>query len=202
MKWNDTVKKLMGNKNNLLILILGGVLLLVIALPIRNEKDSGSTVQSPLPEQTSTGATNTKAAPVNTEDAVEYAACMEEKLEEALSQVSGAGKVKVVISMKSSEEKIVEKDQPITRSNTSEEDSQGGIRNINNVESGESTVYSGTGTESDPFVTKVLQPQVEGVLVVAEGAGTGSVSKNMSEAVQVLFGVEAHKVKVVKMQSP
>lgn len=202
MKWNDTVKKLMGNKNNLLILILGGVLLLVIALPIRNEKDSGSTVQSPLPEQTSTGATNTKAAPVNTEDAVEYAAWMEEKLEEALSQVSGAGKVKVVISMKSSEEKIVEKDQPITRSNTSEEDSQGGIRNINNVESGESTVYSGTGTESDPFVTKVLQPQVEGVLVVAEGAGTGSVSKNMSEAVQVLFGVEAHKVKVVKMQSP
>ena len=37
-------------------------------------------------------------------------------------------------------------------------------------------------------------------LVVAEGAGKGTVSHSIVEIVQALFGVEAHKVKVVKMK--
>ena len=47
-------------------------------------------------------------------------------------------------------------------------------------------------------MVKTLSPSVEGVVVVAEGAGNGEVNKNLSEAVQILFGVEAHRVKVLK----
>jgi stage III sporulation protein AG len=50
-----------------------------------------------------------------------------------------------------------------------------------------------------PYVVKTIVPQVEGVVVVGEGCGTGSVDKNVTEIVQALFGLEAHKVKVVKM---
>lgn len=49
-------------------------------------------------------------------------------------------------------------------------------------------------------MVKTLTPEIEGVLVVAEGAGSGTVNKNITEIVQALFDVEAHKVKVVKMQ--
>ena len=106
--------------------------------------------------------------------------------------------------LKSSRELVVEKEQPVSRSSTSESDSQGGNRNISQVDSRESTVYRTEGGTSEPYVVKTLSPEIEGVLVVAEGAGSGIVNRTIVEAVQALFGVEAHKVKVVKMevQSP
>lgn len=207
---NEKLKKLIGNKNNLLILVLLGVLMLVIALPVKenpgdtgNKEKTGSGTSGTVQSKTDAGngAAEASQAAYTGSDTESYAAWMEEKLEEALSQMAGAGKVKVVISMKSSEEKVVEKDQPVTRSNTSETDSGGGTRNINNLETGESTVYSSEGTDSEPYVVKVIQPEVEGVIVLAEGAGTGNVSKNISEAIQVLFGIDAHKIKVVKMKT-
>lgn len=210
---NEKVKKLIGNKNNLLILVLLGVLMLVIALPVKentgnagdtgNKGKTGSGTSGTVQNKTDAGngAAGASQTAYTGSDTESYAAWMEEKLEEALSQMAGAGKVKVVISMKSSEEKVVEKDQPVTRSNTSETDSGGGTRNINNLETGESTVYSSEGTDSEPYVVKVIQPEVEGVIVLAEGAGTGNVSKNISEAIQVLFGIDAHKIKVVKMKT-
>ena len=36
------------------------------------------------------------------------------------------------------------------------------------------------------------------MLVLAEGAGNGTVKKNITEAVEVLFGIEAHRIKVAK----
>ena len=46
---------------------------------------------------------------------------------------------------------------------------------------------------------KTIFPKIEGVVVLAQGVGTGTISKDILEAVQALFGVEAHKIKVLKM---
>ena len=35
---------------------------------------------------------------------------------------------------------------------------------------------------------------------MAEGAGNGTVNRTIVEIIQALFGVEAHKVQVVKME--
>ncbi len=59
-------------------------------------------------------------------------------------------------------------------------------------------MYHSSGN-NEPFVVKTLLPQVEGVVVVAQGAGTGNINKSITDVVQALFDVEAHKVKVVKM---
>ena len=48
---------------------------------------------------------------------------------------------------------------------------------------------------------KTLQPEVEGVLVVAEGADSSVVKKNITEAVEVLFGIDAHRIKVGKKKA-
>ncbi|MDE6063180.1 MAG: stage III sporulation protein AG, partial [Lachnospiraceae bacterium] len=99
----------------------------------------------------------------------------------------------------SSSEKIVEKDAPVSRTDTAEADSGGGTRTVNSVETGESTVYANEGSYSEPYVIKTISPQVEGVVVLAEGAGSGSVSKNIVDVIQVLFGIDAHQVKVIKL---
>ncbi len=191
----DKWKSLLKNKNNLLIMVLVGVLFLVINLPV-TENDSKSeqtdSTSDIMNEQTSSGE----------EDSLqEYCAYLEEKLEKTLTRIEGAGQVEVMISLKSSEERIVEKDQSVTSSGTEEADSQGGTRSISNYESNENTVFSSEGSDSQPYVVKVLQPEVEGIMVIAEGAGSGNVSKNISDALQALFGIEAHKIKVVKMET-
>lgn len=203
----EKIKAMAKDKNNLLVLVLAGVLLMVIALPVdsgkKKEKDSenGSSASEYINNNSYlyAGEENTGVqGQLYMGSAEEYTAVMEQKVEELLGQMEGAGQVKVIITLRSSSEKVVEKDAPVSRTDTTEADSGGGTRTVNSVETGESTVYTGEGGYSEPYVIKILSPQVEGVVVLAEGAGSGSVSKNISDVIQVLFGIDAHKVKVIK----
>ena len=54
------------------------------------------------------------------------------------------------------------------------------------------SVLAGTA----PYLTKELTPAVEGVLVVISGAKKESIL-TITEAVQALFAVPAHKVKII-----
>lgn len=83
------------------------------------------------------------------------------------------------------------------RSQTEEQDSAGGTRTVSSSNTGYQTVYQ-EGSQGSPFVVKTITPKVEGVLVVAEGAGKGNMTDEITQVVQALFGVEAHKVKVLK----
>jgi stage III sporulation protein AG len=42
--------------------------------------------------------------------------------------------------------------------------------------------------------------QVKGVLVIAQGGGDSRIQKEIMEAAQALFGIEAHKIKIMKME--
>ena len=44
-------------------------------------------------------------------------------------------------------------------------------------------------------------PDVCGVVVVAQGAGSPSVDARISEAVKALFSIDVHKISIVKMRS-
>ena len=49
-----------------------------------------------------------------------------------------------------------------------------------------------------PYISKEMTPEIEGVLVIAEGGENAVVIQNITEAIQALFGVEAHKIKIMK----
>lgn len=204
---NDRIKEFIKNKNNLVVLVLVGVLLMVITLPVKEKEDMDTGDSGNVAENTNNNTGYLEAAGYvngNMEGIMAqeqfYVLQMEEKLEEVLSKLDGAGNVEVLITLQASEEKIVEKDIPVVRSNTEETDSAGGTRTVSNVDMGESTVYSNADNDSQPYVIQTISPRIEGVVVLAEGAGSGNVSINLAEAVQVLFGVEAHKIKVMKME--
>lgn len=194
-------------KENLVVLILSGVLLFIIALPTKSDKSGGEGKAVSGEENTLTlegsggGESESRKEASFSGTNEEYAVCLERRLTDILSEMSDVGNVRVMITLKSSEERIVEKEEPMSRSATNESDAQGGSRIVNQVETGDTTVYRTEGSTSEPYIVKTLTPEVEGVLVVAEGAGSGSVNKTITEIVQALFGVEAHKVKVVKMES-
>lgn len=170
-------------KDQILIGILVGVLLLVIALP----PNSGT-----KQEQAGTAAVrNEETEETGPEEK------MEQKLKKVLEQVEGVGKVQVMITLKSSGRKTVEKDESI-----SEEKSGGGTDEAGNEgkRTEKTTVFSrdNEGTET-PFVIEETAPQVEGVLVAAQGGDNLTVAEDILDAAQVLFGVEAHKIKIMKL---
>ena len=51
------------------------------------------------------------------------------------------------------------------------------------------------------FEKQSTKGKVQGVVVVAEGAGNASVDARISTAVKALFSVDAHKISIVKMRS-
>lgn len=181
-------------KDNLIILVLAGILLLVINLPTEKKQDESKK------NMTEAGTMVSAAEERRFGDLYEYTEYLEEKLETLLVNMKGVGRVKVMITLETSEEQVVEKDEPITRDNTTETDTQGGNRVIYKSDSGQETVFMKQGSDEIPYVSKTVLPQIEGVLVIAQGAGQGSNSLKISEIVQALFGVEAHKVKVVAME--
>lgn len=183
-------------RDNLIVLVLLGVLLFVISLPTKSG-DVGEKQENKV-QQTGGIVVETLSSGKSKND---YVKELEERLKTTLSDMEGVGKVSVMITLRASEELVLEKDETVNRSNTSEEDSEGGKRTVSQLESGESTVYISSGSNSEPYVIKTLLPTVEGVVVVAQGAGTGNVNRNITEIVMALFGVEAHKVQVVKMGS-
>ena len=126
---------------------------------------------------------------------------MEEELQELLSAMEGVGEVKVMITIRDLGEQVVEKDVPSESGWVSETDSAGGTRESESARQEESTVYI---TDSDgnrtPYISRTTQPEIEGVTVVAQGGGDALIQKNITEVIQALFDIEAHKIKVVKMK--
>ncbi len=173
-------------KNQLLILLLIGILLLVIAIPVENPQNKN--VQE-------TQAVSTDEV----QEAGEYEEYLERKTARVLQEVEGAGEVTVMITLRSGGQKIIEKDQSSTTQTTEEADSEGGTRSTTDQSSDKTSIYEQySDGSSAPYVSKELSPEVEGVVVIAEGGDDAVVVKNITEAVQALFGVEAHKIKIMK----
>ena len=116
--------------------------------------------------------------------------------------MAGVGDVTVMITLQSSAEKVVEKDVEAQSETVTESDSQGGTRTTQNSSHGEATVYDGDGSQGQaPYISKELSPQVEGVVVIASGGDNAVVKQNNTEAVQALFGIDTHKIRIMKKNS-
>lgn len=203
-------------KENFVVIFLIGMLLLVIAWPTGGDKKENSMSQSGILDGNESimklsgetaGETAAADTPVRTrlpasDELYSYRISLESALEELLSGMEGAGRVKVMITLRSFGEAVVEKDFTSGQSSSSETDSEGGSRIQRQSDRTGETVYtSGSGGVSVPYVKQVLCPEIEGVIVCAQGGGNPSVNKNITEAIQALFGIEAHKIKVIKMSS-
>lgn len=137
----------------------------------------------------------------NLTESDEYTDAMENKLKQALSTVKGIGKVEVMITTKSSKELVPLKDNVHSEDSTKEEDSTGGSRENTSTDNQEETVNKSVDGDTTPFIVKEMKPEVEGVLVIAEGGDHSSTVSEIVDAVMVLFDVPSHKIKVMKMNS-
>ncbi len=197
-EWLAKLKTKEIKKEQALILLLFGILLIVIAIPVKDESDAEAKPASYDEAQAGVKDAETEGAETEFSGADQYCGVLEERLKRMLMQVSGAGKVEVMITLKYTQGMVVEKDQELASSTVEETDSAGGVRNSTETSRNESTIYT-NGSET-PFVVKQSLPEIEGVLVVCSGGGNPVVKTEITEAVHALFDVEAHKIRIMKMK--
>lgn len=188
------------NKESAFIIILAGILCLVVVWPSSGSPAGGSRKSSggTSPETSDRGNVSADSAQAALNLYVEN---QEERLKDILEQMDGVGKIQVMIRAKASKEYVVEKDLTTNTNTVSETDSQGGTRQSSEAGKSESSLYTKDGSGNDvPWVVKELEPEIEGVVVAAEGGGNEQVANEITQAVQVLFNIPIHKIKVVKMK--
>lgn len=192
--WKFKWKK---DKDKFLILLLVGLLLLIVSWP---QGKRGA--DEPQNEQNGMG-TVAEAKTGSVESTVDseregYERRLEQRLKELLEQMEGVGAVEVMLVLHSSEEKVWHVDRQSSSSLVQESAADGSGKSTQNQEENQETVLIGSGQEATPMLEKEIYPQIEGIVILAEGAGDASVRAEITEAVEALFGLSVHKIKVSK----
>lgn len=107
---------------------------------------------------------------------------LEEKLEDALSRVEGAGEVEVVLTLKSSARQILAQD---TR------------RDDGSLQQDTVVVSAGSGSQ-EAVALQQLSPQYQGALVVCSGGDDPAVRLRLADAVSDLTGLGTDRISVCK----
>ncbi|MCI8464861.1 MAG: stage III sporulation protein AG [Lachnospiraceae bacterium] len=193
-KWEFSFKKLKKMKTETwVLLLLAGILLLVVALPTEKKGKTESGLLGK--EEESEGAETIRE--LETSGALEtYVRELEKRVEEFLSTVEGAGATTVFLTVESGGEIILQTDTSVEQRSTNETDSEGGVGISEEFTQSSQTVLF--GNENTPYVTKELCPKVTGIVVVAEGGDNARVKAEISGAMEALFDVPPHKIKVLK----
>lgn len=173
----------------LAVLVFAGVVLLVLSLPGAEKEEQDSKEQHKISEEE-----------LALEAMEQYADHKEKEVEELLEAVEGIGKVKVMLTLASSEERIPMQNGQLKEEEVKERDMEGGSRDTDQYESQKENVLIQKEGEEKPYVVQIYAPSVEGVAVAAQGAESAEKKKEIMEAIQALFRIEAHKIKVMKME--
>ena len=172
----------------LIVIFLCGVFLLVLSLP------SGSTKKKVVVQEKDD--TKEIAGQLTQE---EYVKSLEKRLKAMLLKIEGIQGAEVMITLKSSAEKVTLKDTPYSQETTTQKNGES-ENTANRITGEEATVLVETEEGKEPYVIKEKEPVVEGVLILIEGM-RADLKNEISEAVEALFGVPSHKIKVMKMNT-
>lgn len=162
-KVTDILKKY---RYALLVLVIG---LVLMAIPTQSTKKSNAVTDNPNPV----------AAEGHT---------LQQQLKELLSQVDGAGKVEVVLTIGTGEETVYQCNEN-SSSNT-------------NADSFQKTVVTVTDSQRNEtgLIRQVNPPVYIGAVVVCEGAENPIVKLAMVDAVSKATGLGANRISVLKMK--
>ena len=112
----------------------------------------------------------------------DYVLNLEEKLSTRLSQVSGAGKVTVLISIK----------QGITTEIATE-------KKVTNNEEGLVSEEKPILVSGKPIVITEIYPEISGVVIIAKGADDLKVKNALLRATQTFLGITSDKIEILTM---
>lgn len=176
----------------LIVLGLAGAFLMVLNSFISVKTIDPGTPVNPPEQQAFIGSQTKPESPF-----AEYEQQYELRLREILEKIVGVGNVDVLVTIDSTEEKVVYQNARESEQITNERDSNGATRHITDVSrEGEIVLHEVSGGQ-DPIVTKTIRPNLRGVIIVANGAENTVVKKMLFEAVQKGLNVPPSRISIL-----
>ncbi len=163
VSWKKTGWELAKKYRYVLLVILAGLLLLLL----------------PEGEPEAQAQTQTVTQPAEPD--------LEESLTQILSQISGAGKVQVLLTQAAGEKILYQTDEDRTVGDTSTETHS------------DTVLLSGSGQESG-LIQQVLPPVYRGAIVICQGADNANVTLSIVKAVMSVTGLRSDCITVLKMK--
>ena len=109
---------------------------------------------------------------------------VEETLSEILSMVQGAGKVRVMLTVSSSEETLYQNNCSISENGNEKQDT---------------VIMTDSERNEKGLVRKIIPPEYLGAIIVCQGADDPTVRLNLIEAVSNVTGLRSDKISILKM---
>ncbi len=171
----EKAKGLLKNKKSMEIIIAVIIIAIIAVIFI-------STLAPPKTEETISGTQSVEQ--------------LETKLEGILSEIAGAGNVRVMITYETDKEMVPAMDTQ--KQYTTNENLEGGAVSQSETESSRPvTIQQQSG--ADPVVITEIQPVVRGAVIVAEGAGDPKVKMDLLLAAQTVLNISPSQVDVFTM---
>ena len=117
------------------------------------------------------------------DSALEYVYSMEQKLESLLNKIDGAGKVSVALSVESGMETVFATETVVKETSN-----------------GRETVSKPILVNGKTVVLKEMYPEINGVVIVAEGAENIAVYRRLQQATLSLLNVKASQIEILTMK--
>lgn len=116
----------------------------------------------------------------------------EEQMRKILSRIDGAGEVELMLTVESTEGKVLAQDTELSYS--------GATAAPNDYDRRSTTVLASRDGGDEPVSTAQLGPTYRGALVVCPGASNAEVKLAVTQAVAALTGLSSDRILVVKCQ--
>ncbi|MFD2116064.1 stage III sporulation protein AG [Paenibacillus yanchengensis] len=203
-KWLEKFEKVVGGGSGgpkrvrtlRYLLILGGV---GAALMLLNSFVSLQSVEPQLEEQAmEPEAALTLGKKSELETLFEtYEQSIENRLKEILENIVGVGTVDVLVTIDSTEEIVVERNEQQSEQITNEVDRNGGRRHITSTTKSGQIMLQDDDGDNAPIISKTLNPKIRGIIVVANGAEHATVRTLIIQAVERGVNVPINRISVV-----
>ena len=195
--FNEKLKKIFNGKRKTENLIVFLVLIIIVVVAI-NYIWNGNTSKT---KDINNDQTKNNNEVVQVSNDISSEDELEKKLENILSNISGVGKVKVMITYSESNIVVPIYDENIKNSNTTESDDSGGIRTILETDNQKQVIYKENNDGSkEPAYQSILKPKIEGAIIAAVGADNATVKTKLIQAVEAATGLATHKIQVFEME--
>jgi stage III sporulation protein AG len=150
------IPQFIGKYKYFLLILLAGVCLMLI--PTESKADT-TVVEKPSVQQHT----------------------VDQKLESVLSNIKGAGKVQVMLTIASGEQIIYQTDTP-------------------SADRHDTVIITGQDRGQDGLVQQIISPVYRGAIILCQGADSASVCLAIKDAVSKVTGLDSSQITVLKMK--
>lgn len=164
----DRLKKIKGIK----IILIAAAIAIVIALYFASLSPQNTSLDIVSPQSTTKFSSSS-----------EYVDYMENKLESVLSNVKGAGKVNVIITLSSGFEYTYAVEEEVRQTS-----------------SGTITTTKLVLVDGQPVITDIKYPSIKGIVVVAKGAQDVKVKMDILTAIQTIVDDSQTQIQILESQ--